>query len=120
MRRGYLLYLEDILESAKNIQDYVGDRTFEDLKKDRMRIDAIVRNFEIIGEASSKMPQEVRDKYPFVEWMRIYDFRNVLIHEYFGINYKIMWDIIKNKLPKLNKDIQHILEKEKIIPDTIN
>ncbi|MBI5199327.1 MAG: DUF86 domain-containing protein, partial [Nitrospirae bacterium] len=86
MRRSYLLYLEDILESVKNIQGYVGNLAFEELKKDRMRIDAIVRNLEIIGEASSKIPQEIKDKYPFVEWRKISDFRNVLIHEYFGIN----------------------------------
>ncbi len=112
MRRSYLLYLEDILESAKNIQSYVGSLSFEDLKNDRMRIDAIVRNFEIIGEASSNIPQEIRDKYPFVEWMKISDFRNVLIHEYFGINYKIMWDIIKNKLPDLLRDIKTIINSE--------
>lgn len=112
MRRSYLLYLEDILESAKNIQGYVGNLSFEELKKDRMRIDAIVRNFEIIGEASSNIPQEIKDKYPFIEWRRISDFRNVLAHEYFGINYKIMWDIIKNKLPDLLRDIKIIIDRE--------
>lgn len=112
MRRSYLLYLEDILESAKNIQGYVGNLSFEELKKDRMRIDAIVRNFEIIGEASSNIPQEIKDKHPFIEWRRISDFRNVLAHEYFGINYKIMWDIIKNKLPDLLRDIKIIIDRE--------
>ena len=112
MRRSYLLCLEDILESVKNIQGYVGNLAFEELKKDRMRIDAIVRNLEIIGEASSKIPQEIKDKYPFVEWRKISDFRNVLIHEYFGINYKIMWDIIKNKLPDLQRDKKTITDSE--------
>ncbi|MEK6690070.1 MAG: DUF86 domain-containing protein [Nitrospirota bacterium] len=112
MRRTYLLYLEDILESAKNIQGYVGNLTFEELKKDRMRIDATLRNLEIIGEASSKIPQEIKDKYPFIEWRKISDFRNVLIHEYFGINHKIMWDIIKNKLPDLLRDIKTITDSE--------
>lgn len=112
MRRNYLLYLEDILESATKIQNYVGNLSFEDLLKDRMRVDAIVRNFEIIGEASSKIPREIRDKYPSVEWGRISDFRNVLAHEYFGIKYKIMWDIIKNKLPELEKQIKSIIDQE--------
>jgi uncharacterized protein with HEPN domain len=112
MRRRYLLYLEDILESAKNIQSYVGGLSFEELKKDRMRIDAIVRNFEIIGESSSNIPQEIKDRYPFVEWRKISDFRNVLVHEYFGINFKIMWDIIKNKLPDLLRDIKTIIDSE--------
>ena len=113
MRRNYILYLEDILASANKIQNYVGNASFEELIKDELKIDAIVRNFEIIGEASSNVPQEINAKYPFVEWRKIADFRNVLAHEYFGINYKIMWDIIKNKLPALQKDIQTILKKEK-------
>ncbi len=113
MRRSYLLYLEDILDSTKNIHNYIGALSFEDLVRDRMRVDAIVRNLEIIGEASSKIAQEIRDKYPFIEWRKISDFRNVLVHEYFEINYKIFWDIIKNKLPELQKGIQTILEKEK-------
>ncbi|MBI5047635.1 MAG: DUF86 domain-containing protein [Deltaproteobacteria bacterium] len=113
MRRNYIFYLEDILTSANKIQNYVGNASFEELIKDELKIDAIVRNFEIIGEASSNVPQEIHAKYPFVEWRKIADFRNVLAHEYFGINYKIMWDIIKNKLPALQKDIQTILKKEK-------
>ena len=113
MRRSTILYLEDILESAKNIQNYVGELSYQELIVDRMRLDAIVRNFEIIGEASSKIPQEIRDKYPFIEWRKIADFRNVLAHEYFGIDYEIMWQIIKEKLPNLRKGVQTILEKEK-------
>lgn len=113
MRRSHLLYLEDILESAGNIQNYADSFTFDELIKDKMRIDAIVRNFEIIGEAAGKIHQEIKNKYPIVEWRKISDFRNVLAHEYFGIKYKIMWDMIKNKLPDLKIAIQSILEKEK-------
>jgi len=116
MRRNYLLYLEDILESTGKIQNYASGLSYEDILKDKMRIDAIVRNFEIIGEASGKVPHEVRDRYPFVEWKRISDFRNVLAHEYFGIKYKIMWDIIKNKLPQLEKQIKSIVDQEKNKP----
>jgi len=113
MRRSYTLYLEDILVSVEQILEYAGNLPFEDMLKDRMRIDAIVRNLEIIGEAAGKVPQEVKDKYPAVEWRKISDFRNVLIHEYFEIDYEIMWDIIKNKVPELKKDIQLIIEREK-------
>ncbi len=113
MHRSYTLYLEDIIESANNIQNYVGNMSYQELIGDRMRLDAIVRNFEIIGEASSKIPQDIRDKYPFIEWRKIADLRNILAHEYFGIDYEIMWEIIKDKLPDLQKGIKTILEKEK-------
>jgi len=73
MLRSYILYLEDILESANNIQDYVGNLSYQELIGDRMRLDAIVRNFEIIGEASGKIPQDIRNKYPFIEWRKIAD-----------------------------------------------
>ncbi|MDP3298420.1 MAG: DUF86 domain-containing protein [Thermodesulfovibrionia bacterium] len=112
MRRSYKLYLEDILASANKILNYIGNYSFEDLIKDEMKIDAIVRNFEIIGQATGNISQEIRNKYPFVEWRKIADFRNVLSHEYFGINYKIMWDIIKNKLPDLQRNIKTIIDSE--------
>lgn len=112
MRRGYKLYLEDILSSTHKIQKYVAEDSLEDLTKNEMKIDAIVRNFQIIGEAANNIPQEIKVKYPAVEWRKITNFRNILAHEYFGIDYEIMWDIIKSKLPVLQKDIQVILEKE--------
>ena len=112
MRRSYKLYLEDILTSANKIQKYVGKSSYEVLINDEMRVDAIIRNFEIIGEASSNIPHEVRDKYPFVEWRKISDFRNVLAHGYFGIDYEIMWEIIKNKLPDLQRNLKTIIDSE--------
>ena len=119
MHRNYKLYLDDILTSVNKIQNYVGDTSYEALLVDEMKLDAIVRNFEIIGEAASYIPAEIRDKYPFVEWRKISDFRNVLAHEYFGIDYKIMWNIIKNKLPKLKQDIKTMIESTDI-PDSGN
>lgn len=112
MHRSHKLFLEDILVSIHKIQNYVGDDSLDALIKNGMKIDAIVRNFEIIGEASRNVPQEIKDKYPFVEWRKIADFRNILAHEYFGVDYEIMWDIIKNKLPGLVNDIKTITDSE--------
>lgn len=112
MRRSHRLYLEDILESARNIRQYAGDLPYEELVKDKMRIDAIVRNFEVIGEAAGKIPEDIRRAHPSVEWRKIADFRNVLAHEYFQIDFEIMWDVMKNKLPALIAGIGEMLEKE--------
>lgn len=112
MRRGYMLYLEDILTSTSKILKYVGDMQYHELLIDEMRIEAIVRNFEIIGEAASKVPQDIREKYEFIAWRKIADFRNVLAHEYFAVDYEIMWEIIKEKLPVLQNDIQKVLKEE--------
>ncbi len=112
MRRNYKLYLEDIFAAIEKIQKYAGNISYEDLIKDEMKIDAIVRNFEIIGEASNNIPKETRDKYPSIEWRKVINFRNILAHEYFGVDYEIMWDIIKNKLPDLQKNIKAIIDSE--------
>ncbi|OGW55596.1 MAG: hypothetical protein A2Y81_11875 [Nitrospirae bacterium RBG_13_43_8] len=113
MRRSYLLYLDDILTSTNKILSYVGESSFDEVMQDEMRLEAIERNFTIMGEAARNIPQEIKEKYSLVEWQKVMDFRNVLAHEYFGISKKIMWTIIKEKLPPLQKGIQTILKKEK-------
>ena len=113
MRRSYLLYLDDILTSTNKILSYVGESSFDEVMQDEMRLEAIERNFTIMGEAAGNIPREIKEKYPFVEWQKVTDFRNVLAHEYFGISKKIMWTIIKEKLPPLQKGIQTILKNEK-------
>jgi len=109
MRRGHRFYLEDILTSINKIENYIYDSNFEDFVKNEMKLDAVVRNLEIIGEASRNIPAEIKEKYPDVEWRKIGDFRNILAHEYFGIDHEILWDIIMNKLKTLHSKIQSII-----------
>jgi len=106
--RDYRLYLEDIFESIKKIKNYTKGMSFDEFAKDEKTIDAVVRNFEIIGEASKQLPREIKDKHSEIEWKATTDFRNVIIHEYFGIDLKIMWDIIKNELPPLEGKLKHL------------
>jgi len=113
MHRGHRLYLEDIVASIEKIKRYIGTSTFEDFVADDMKLDAVVRNLEIIGEASRSIPVEIKEKYSDVEWRKIGDFRNVLAHEYFGVDHEILWDIISNKLTSLHSKIQFILSEEK-------
>ena len=77
-----------------------------------MKVDAVVRNLEIIGEASRNIPVEIKEKYQDIEWRKISDFRNILAHEYFGIDYEILWDIVATKLNPLQSKIQRILDLE--------
>jgi uncharacterized protein with HEPN domain len=114
--RDYSLFLNDILNSIEKIERYMKNLTFEELCKNDMAIDAIVRNLEIIGEASKNVPEKVKRKYPFVEWKEAIGFRNVLIHDHFGIDLESVWDTIKNNLPSLKENIKKTLELEKADP----
>ena len=113
MPRSQLLYLNDISEAAGNIRLYVGDLTFEKFKNDRMRVDAVVRNFEIIGEAVKNLSDDVKAQFPSTDWRAVAGFRDTLIHGYFGIDLEILWDIIVHKIPVLQKEIAAIIEHER-------
>lgn len=111
-KRDYRLYLEDIIESINKIEKYISDMNYNNFSKSDITVDAVVRNFEIIGEAARQLPEKVKDKYTDVEWQAMVDFRNVIIHEYFGVSLKIMWDIIKNELPTIKKNLNEVLKNE--------
>ena len=112
MARDPKLYLDDIYDSARKILEYTKSLSPEDFTKSDMVFDAVIRNFEIIGEASRSIPSDLKAKYPSIEWTKLAGFRNILIHEYFGIDRDILWDVISNHLPLLIREIQRILEQE--------
>lgn len=105
--RDINLYFEDILKAIKNIVKYTRGLTFEDFKKNSLVIDGVVRNLEIIGEAAKNIPLNTRNKYPGIEWKKIAGLRDILVHQYFGVDVEIIWDIIKNKIPDLRKKISN-------------
>lgn len=92
-REDRLLAL-DILEAFKSIKLYVGEYDYNSFINNKMCVDAVIRNFEIIGEASNYLSEEFKSNHSQVEWRKLKDFRNILIHHYFGVNYEILWDII--------------------------
>lgn len=102
------LLIEDIFEAAQKIQRYSAGVTFDEFVSDEKTIDAVVRNFEIIGEAANRLPNEFRTQYPNINWDRIRGFRNRIVHDYFGIDYSIVWKIIENYLPKLITELQKL------------
>lgn len=113
MPRDQLVFFADMLAAIEKIQRYVENITLEEFLEEEMRVDAVVRNLEIIGEAAGKIHPETRIKYPHIPWKRIVGLRNILIHEYFGIDMDIVWDIIGNYLPDLEEEARRILEDEK-------
>ena len=112
--RDYKLYLDDILLAIKKIEKYTKGLTVKKLKDDDLIIDAVVRNLEIIGEAVKNIPSHIKEKYPDIEWKKISGLRDILAHEYFGIDLEILWDIVKNKLPELKAEITRLLKWAKI------
>lgn len=113
-KRDDKLLLSDIKESCEKILRYVGKISFETFKNDDKTKDAVVRNFEIIGEASNRLSSSIKGDYSsLVEWRRIVGFRNRIVHEYFGVDYEILWSIIKNQIPELQTNIEFILNELK-------
>ena len=113
-KREWRLFIEDILEAIELIESYVEEMELADFNKDRKTIDAVIRNLEIIGEASKYIPDYIQKKYPEIDWIGIVGLRNRITHEYFGISLEIIWNIVKQELPVLKGQIKIILEKEKI------
>lgn len=93
------LLIQDIIESAQKILDYTKGLSYDEFKSDSMRVDAVIRNFEIIGEAANRLPDEFKDSIHEIDWHKIRGFRNRVAHDYMGINYFIVWQIKDEYLP---------------------
>lgn len=113
MNRKPELYIADILEAIKLIEDFTKGYTKEKFFHDKLRQSAVVRQIEIIGEATKNLASHFRKKYPEVQWKSIAGMRDVLIHAYFGVNLEKVWHAVKEEIPKLKKQLQEIAEKEK-------
>ena len=112
-KRDTLLLLDDMFQSANKIKRYTEDHNFDSFISDEKTIDAVVRNFEIIGEAANRIDPDFRDENPEIEWKRIRGFRNRIVHDYFGIDYEIVWEIIDTYLDELIDWLDMIIEKNK-------
>ena len=110
-KRDSLLLLEDMLDASQKIMRYTKDLGYEEFLSDDKTVDAVVRNFEIIGEAANRVDQKLKDDRPEIEWTRIRGFRNRIVHDYFGIDYRIVWDIIESYIEDLIKKLYSIIEE---------
>ena len=110
MPRDYKVYLEDILEAIRKIEQFTASFSSKAFAEDAKTFDAVIRNLEIIGEAVKNVPESVRAKHPQVEWKKIAGLRDMLIHEYFGVDADIVWDVVQNKLPPFKNQIAPLLQ----------
>jgi uncharacterized protein with HEPN domain len=105
-------FLGDIYEAMENISLYTKGMKYRAFLDDKKTQDAVVRNFEVIGEAAKNIRADFRAKYPVVPWKEVAGLRDKLIHFYFGIDYRILWNIVRKELPKLRKQVREILMVE--------
>jgi uncharacterized protein with HEPN domain len=97
-KRTPTILIDDMLEAVEKINRYTKDYDYDQFLADERTSDAVVRNLEIIGEAASRLPVEIRQQFPHIEWKKIIGLRNRVIHEYFGVDLEIVWYIIQNDL----------------------
>jgi uncharacterized protein with HEPN domain len=102
------LLVNDILDSCSKILQYTDGVSFEEFLKDSKTIDAVTRNFEIIGEAANRLPEEFKENHPSIDWHRIRGFRNRIVHDYMGIDFGIVWEVKNNYLPLLIDSLKKI------------
>ena len=102
----------DILECIGAIEDYTAGMTHESFSKNRLVFDAVVRNIEIIGEASKKIPDDVLARYTEIRWRDVKGMRDIVVHDYIGINKEVVWGVVKNELPILKSVVSRMKNEE--------
>ncbi|HLG32674.1 MAG TPA: DUF86 domain-containing protein [Ignavibacteriaceae bacterium] len=110
-KHDWKILFEDILEAINKIEDYTTGINLQSFKSNSMLLDAVVRNIEIIGEASSKIPDEIKIKFAEIPWVKLKGIRNRIVHDYFGVDAEIIWVVIEKDLFELKKLIALALKK---------
>jgi len=108
--REYGDYIEDILTSVNDIEEFTKGMEFDDFIRDRKTVFAVIRGIEVIGEAAKHIPNSARNKYPGIPWKDMAGMRDKITHEYFGVNLKVIWKTVKEDIPQLKPLVQNMLK----------
>jgi len=108
-KRPIDLLPNDICQAIDRIEQYIENLSFDAFSEDQKSVDAVVRNLEIIGEAANRLPDELKEKYSEIEWHKVVGLRHRIVHEYFGIDLEIIWQILQKDLPALKQKIIQII-----------
>ena len=110
-QKDYGDYLNDILSSIFEIEEFTKNLTFDKFVKDRKTVNAVIRSIEVMGEAAKNIPEPFRKKHPKIPWKKMAGMRDKLIHEYFGVDLEIVWKMIENNLPTLKSSFNKICKE---------
>jgi uncharacterized protein with HEPN domain len=111
MKRDYKLFVKDILDAIDKIEEFIGNMEYGEFIQDDKTSTAVVKKIEIIGEAIKNISRDVRVKYNAIPWKDIVGMRNKITHNYFKIDYEIVWNVVKEKLPALKIQVEQVLKE---------
>jgi uncharacterized protein with HEPN domain len=115
-KRELIVYLNDILESIIKIEEYLNGISASQFENNFEKQDAVIRRFEIIGEAVKQIPIDLRNKYPDIPWRNVAGLRDIVIHSYFGVSSELIWRAAKEDIPSLKETIQKMITDLKSSP----